>query len=360
MAFTLMGGASYAKSETDLKKDLKEAKQGIQEAKNDYQEKRAKEAAIKKKIVGLEANIKRAEKELKAIEKDISTNNDKIVKITEDVERLEGEVGVQNDDLNSRLRLMYLSGNSSVFEVLLGSENITDFLANLDMIQKIHAQDVAVLDDLNRKLDEVERKKKELEDVKAALTEQEEAQKKKQAQLAADKKELSAAQKQAHADTLKAWDEIEDTQAESARLEKELRNLQSQRTYGGGKMGWPVSGRVTSEYGYRVHPISHKKKMHAGIDISAPTGTPVHAASDGVVISAGWNGGGYGNLVLIDHGSGVVTAYAHNSSISCGPGQSVKRGDVIAKVGSTGYSTGPHCHFEVRVNGAPKNPRGWL
>jgi murein DD-endopeptidase MepM/ murein hydrolase activator NlpD len=126
-------------------------------------------------------------------------------------------------------------------------------------------------------------------------------------------------------------------------------------------MGWPVNGRVTSEFGWRVHPISHARSLHAGIDIAAPTGAPVYAAADGVVVKSqsGWNGG-YGNVVIVDHGSGIMTLYGHNSSLASSYGQEVKRGDVIAYVGNTGNSTGPHCHFEVRVNGVPQNPRGWL
>ncbi|MDR2156469.1 MAG: M23 family metallopeptidase, partial [Clostridiales Family XIII bacterium] len=100
--------------------------------------------------------------------------------------------------------------------------------------------------------------------------------------------------------------------------------------------------------------------LHAGIDIPAPTGTPIRAAGDGAVIFAGWNSGGYGYMVMIDHGSGIVTLYAHNSSVAVSAGQTVTRGQTIAYAGSTGDSTGPHCHFEVRVYGTPQNPRQWL
>jgi len=100
--------------------------------------------------------------------------------------------------------------------------------------------------------------------------------------------------------------------------------------------------------------------MHTGIDIGARSGTPIHAAADGIVYFAGWNSGGYGNLVMIDNGSGIVTMYAHCSGFAISKGTVVHRGDIVAYVGSTGSSTGPHLHFEVRVNGAHQNPRGWL
>lgn len=122
---------------------------------------------------------------------------------------------------------------------------------------------------------------------------------------------------------------------------------------------WPVSGTVTSEYGYRIHPIFGTRRLHAGMDISGPTGTAIWAAKGGSVIYAGWRGG-YGNAVIINHGGGVTTLYAHQSEMLVSVGDQVGRGDVIGKVGSTGNSTGPHLHFEVRINGTATDPRPYL
>ncbi len=122
---------------------------------------------------------------------------------------------------------------------------------------------------------------------------------------------------------------------------------------------WPISAYVTSEYGWRIHPIYGTKRLHAGIDLGAGTGTPIAAAAGGTVISAGWLGG-YGNSVIINHGNGVTTLYAHQSKISVSNGQQVGQGEVIGLVGSTGNSTGPHLHLEFRVNGSAVNPRGYL
>ncbi len=126
-------------------------------------------------------------------------------------------------------------------------------------------------------------------------------------------------------------------------------------------MHWPLAirGTITSTYGYRSDPINGSKSFHQGLDIAAPKGTAVYAASDGVVIFSGYKNS-YGNVVMIDHGGGIVTVYAHNSSLVAKTGQTVKRGSVISKVGSTGYSTGNHLHFEVRKNGATINPRNYV
>jgi murein DD-endopeptidase MepM/ murein hydrolase activator NlpD len=132
---------------------------------------------------------------------------------------------------------------------------------------------------------------------------------------------------------------------------------------GNGTLSWPCQGTITSEYGWRIRPNYGTKQLHGGIDIAVPTGTPIHAAEDGTVSFAGWKGS-YGNAVIIDHGgslgSSVSTLYGHNSSLAVKAGAKVKRGDTIAYAGSTGNSTGPHCHFEVRINGVAKNPRSYL
>jgi murein DD-endopeptidase MepM/ murein hydrolase activator NlpD len=352
---------AYADEQSDLEGKLKDAKSNIKDAKSDYRDKKNEEADLGERIKTLTASIRKTEKELKAVEKDIKENDGKITVIEGDIERLDLEVGTQNSDLMGRLRTMYSAGESSILEVLLNSENIIDFISNLDMIQKIHEYDVEVLEELNRKLELVESKKAELVEVKAALDEQRRVEKQKKAGLAKDKKALLAAQEKARAEAAQALDDLEELEAASKSIEAELKELKSRGSYGGGKMGWPVGGTVSSGFGSRIHPISGSRRMHTGIDISAPTGTPVHSASDGVVVksSNGWNGG-YGNVVVIDHGSGITTLYGHNSSLAVAVGDTVKRGGVVAYVGSTGNSTGPHCHFEVRVNGTPQNPTGWL
>ena len=126
-------------------------------------------------------------------------------------------------------------------------------------------------------------------------------------------------------------------------------------------MLWPVPGytRITSQYGMRTHPITGIYKLHTGVDIGAPMGANFIAAADGTVIKAGYNNA-YGNMVIIDHGGGIQTLYAHGSEILVQLGQTVKQGEAILKVGSTGYSTGPHAHFEVRINGNIVNPMEWI
>jgi murein DD-endopeptidase MepM/ murein hydrolase activator NlpD len=352
---------SFADEKSDLESKLKKTKRSIKDVKSLYQGKRKKAETLTVQIAGLEASIQKVEKELLSVGKDIEKNRLEIRNTEADIVALEGEVGTQNSELMGRLRMMYMAGDSNMFEVLLDSTDILDFLTNLDMIQRIHAQDARVLDELNRKLDAVEQKKAELVEMKTALEQREKAEKQKKAELTAEQKKLDAARAKAKAEANEALENLKEMEAASKSIEAELKKLKSIGLYRGGKMGWPVAGSVTSGYGWRVHPISRTRSMHAGVDIAASTGTPVHAAADGVVVraSGGWNGG-YGNMVIVDHGSDITTLYGHNSSLAASAGQKVKRGDVIAYVGSTGNSTGPHCHFEVRVKGTTQNPLSWL
>jgi murein DD-endopeptidase MepM/ murein hydrolase activator NlpD len=148
-------------------------------------------------------------------------------------------------------------------------------------------------------------------------------------------------------------------EAESDRIRDELRKSRyAAGRPGKGELVWPTSGAPSSSYGYRTHPISGKRKLHAGIDIGAPTGQKIVAATDGLVLSAGWRGG-YGLAVVIDHGGGVATLYAHQSRLGVSEGDIVASGQTIGYIGTTGYSTGPHLHFEVRVDGTPVDPMDW-
>jgi murein DD-endopeptidase MepM/ murein hydrolase activator NlpD len=157
----------------------------------------------------------------------------------------------------------------------------------------------------------------------------------------------------------KEYDKLNDYAKE---IESKIVKLQKNTgPYSGGKMEWPVSGhtRISSPFGYRIHPIFKVKKLHTGIDIPAPTGTSIGAAAAGTVVYCDWLGG-YGKAIMVDHGGGILTLYGHNSALVVSEGDTVSRGQTIAKAGSTGNSTGPHLHFEVRKNGSYVDPMPWL
>ena len=345
----------------DLRDNIQNIGDQLDKAKTEYDDAVAELKSLESRIAALEAQIKEKEEEIEALQERITKNKEIILKLTQDIVALEQEIFDQNSALNKRLRIMYMTDDESMLVVLLGSENFVDFLSNIEMVRKIHESDKAFLAELEKKLNELEKKRAELERIEKELQEQQADLQTQKEQLDADKAALAGAKQRVKEIRDQAAADIDRLEKESNRLKQELANMISEwGDYFGGAMAWPVIGPVTSEFGMRIHPITGRYTMHTGIDIAVPTGTAVHAAAPGIVYSSGWNSGGYGNLVILDNGSGIVTMYAHNSSLAVSKGQVVGRGDVIAYAGTTGNSTGPHVHFEVRVNGTPDNPRNWL
>jgi murein DD-endopeptidase MepM/ murein hydrolase activator NlpD len=255
-----------------------------------------------------------------------------------------------------------MNGNVGYLELLLTSENVKDFLNRKDMIQSITDHDKELIKFMKEQKDIVDNKKNELQGQRASVEVTKSKLESRRNDLIKVTREkevlMSSLEKDIKAAEIaydKATQEYKDLGAQILKLQQET------GPYSGGKMLWPVpsSGRITSYYGYRIHPIFKSKKLHTGIDIGVPTGSSIVAASEGRVIHSDWLGS-YGKAVLLDHGGGIVTLYAHNSTLTVKKGQWVERGNTIAKAGSTGNSTGPHLHFEVRKNGAYVDPLPWV
>jgi murein DD-endopeptidase MepM/ murein hydrolase activator NlpD len=343
----------------ELQGQVSDAQGKASSAKSNYNKLKAAENQLAAKVKSIQGSINKTQGQLNSLAAQITEKESEIDAAAKALAEKEAEVTSQQSDLNERLRLMYMSGDTSLLEVLLGSDGIVDFLSNLDMVKAVHEYDMDLLAKLSDEFDAIDAQKKELEELRAMLETNKKQQEEKKQSLKANKADLDVAKAQAAEASAEAWAEYEALEAISNQLEQQLRNLQSNLTYGGGAMSWPCYGVATSEYGYRIHPVYGTKKLHTGLDIGVSYGTPIKAAADGVVYMASWYGG-YGNCVIIDHGSGITTLYGHNSSLTVKAGQKVTRGQTVAKAGSTGVSTGNHCHFEVRVNGVTQNPRNWL
>ncbi|MFU8890419.1 MAG: murein hydrolase activator EnvC family protein [Anaerosomatales bacterium] len=296
-----------------------------------------------------------------------------------EIAETEAEYDFQQGLLNERMTTTYKQGTYFYFDLLLDSKTINDLITRTTLVQRIISSnnDMAVQlihtgkqlesarAELERSLQTAAQKRAEAAAVEknlrsmrsqrqSALNGQKAAQNQKSALMQASEKDAERYKQQA-----------EEEEAAARRMEAELRAAASRGSgqYHGGVMDWPVpGGSLSSAYGWRTHPIFGSRRMHHGIDISRGGGTIV-AAGDGTVIRAsyGWNGG-YGNIIVIDHGDGLTTLYAHilDGGLKVSNGQSVTKGQAIALVGSTGYSTGPHLHFEVRVNGASTNPMAYV
>jgi len=312
-------------------------------------------------IKTLEGQMLATQAEIDKIGSDINQTQAKIDGAQADLNDLESKLNEQNDNLDARLRAMYMNGNIGAIDVLLGSNSISDFMTNLDRIQMVYESDKEVIATLEEQHKIIDTQKQYLEGLQAQLVADKDKEAGKKETLKQNQNAIAAKKTEVAADNALLEKYIDSMTDEANRLIAEILAKQSDSAYVGGDFLWPVPGytRVTSEFGYRIHPILKVKKLHTGIDIACPLGTKVVAANAGRVMMAGWNDS-YGYVVMIDHGGGRVTLYAHNSVLLVKEGDIVARGQQISKSGSTGMSTGPHMHFEVRINGEYKNPRDYL
>lgn len=309
------------------------------------------------KIKGIEKSIRGLENEITTLNADIVTTEQSIADKTVELEAAELKILDKNELLNDRLRVMYKTGTIGYVEVLFGAEDFTDLLSRIDMIQMIVVHDQNLIQFLKEQRDIIEAKKLELEEVKQSLVTLVDSKVAKQDELTVAYKNLVSYKTKLTLDEA-AMNELEDEFLKQAdQMTEIIKNLKTAAQYVGGEMMWPVPGyyAISSYFGNRLHPISKQYKMHTGIDISSSRGTGLVAAQKGTVVFANWFAS-YGKAIIIDHGGGYVTLYAHLDSINVSVGQAVDKGEKIGKTGNTGYSTGPHLHFEVRLNGEYVDP----
>lgn len=354
----ITAGVSYAGNE---QQELNNVNKKINQTKSQLNEGKKKEKQLNNQIKQLESQIDATEKEIANLKGDISKTEQQIAVVQGNLAQVEQEMKEQNDELQKRLRAMYKNGDVGMVQILLGSEDITDFMSNMDMVQKIFDNDVEILKAMEEQHKKIDAQKKQLETLQAQLVADRQQEADKQASLQSSRGDVANLRSQVASDNAALEAALDELNDEANRWIAEIRKLQGNSDFVGGEFAWPSasSRRVTSEFGMRLHPILKVNKLHTGLDIGAASGTKVLAANTGTVIKAGWNNS-YGNVVMIDHGGGIVTLYAHNSKLLVSTGDVVSKGQEIALVGSTGASTGPHIHFEVRVNGEYKNPRNWL
>ena len=262
----------------------------------------------------------------------------------------------------NRLNVLYQHGEQGYLSLLLSSDDFGDFLQRAQFTRYLMAQDRRTMGLLSHQKAEVAQYQQQVQvkTQEAAVWQQRKAIAHNHAD--AERRVVNHQLTVQQADIARYEQQLAELEQESRNITAWLRLLQNtsagrrrllQRV--GPINGWPVAGRLSSGFGMRYHPILHCMRMHTGVDISAPMGTPIYATGAGEIIWAGWRRG-YGNTVMIDHGGGVVTLYGHMSSIAVSAGQMVSKRQMIGRVGSTGMSTGPHCHYERRVNGTPVNP----
>lgn len=348
----------------DQQRKLESVQEQMQEQANRSHKAQQQADSISAQLQVIQYELDKAEEELKGTqqkleftEQQVQTNGDLLVKA-------ETALAGRNQIFQKRVRDIYENGNISYVEVLFGAKDFRDFTSRLELLRRIIAQDMALVKQVRAQKQLIAEKQAQLEKDKAtALVYKEQA---------AGKRNIVDAKRQERQNMLdnvltekntaeQAYAELEQTSRDIERMIQQMQNPTASRAQfrATGAMMWPASGYITSPFGWRIHPVFGTQKFHTGVDIGADYGDPVVAADSGTVIHADWLGG-YGKAVIINHGNGLQTLYAHNSELLVYEGQTVSKGQTISRAGSTGYSTGPHLHFEVRSNGTPTDPMGYL
>ena len=361
----LFAAFGFASEADDKRAELNEVQSQMQKMQDRKEKARQMAEAA---TVGLE-EIQTSLNELQYQARELQAKSDALQgKIDDNQAKLakkKAEVEQRKKIYSKRLRQIYINGQINYLDVLLGAKDFGDFSSRMYLLQKIISSDIAMLEQLQKDEAEIKSSQEQLDSQMKEI-------KTTQAELEAKRARARRLKEQRSYMLYKAQEEEQQSQSEYDRLlaiseniTAMLRNMESGgggASSGGGGTGrfmWPCRGTITSYFGWRTHPVFGTTKYHSGMDIGVDYGTPIYAADSGTVIYSGWLGG-YGYAVMIDHGSGLVTLYGHNQALNVYEGQYVSKGTCIAYAGSTGYSTGPHCHFEVRLHGEVTEPLNYL
>lgn len=348
-----------------LEKALKEAQGTIEDLRDSKGDIESKVTELNQQLMDISARITDLENQLTAKSEDIQETKDELAGAKE-------REAQQYADMKVRIQFMYENGQTSYLEALLSSRNISEFLNSADYIAQIQSYD-------RQKLTEYQDTVESIVNLEAQLEQEYTDLEALKSTVESNKATVAAMMRQKESELADISGDIEDAQSDAdyyaaeiqaqeeliaaikrAEAEKAAAGVE-EHPYTGGAFRWPCpsSTRVTSNYGTRVSPMSGASSNHKGIDIGASAGADIIAAADGTVTAASYSSAA-GNYVMIDHGGGLYTVYMHASSLLVSPGQTVSAGDVIAKVGSTGISTGSHLHFGVSLNGSYVSPWSYL
>ena len=362
---TSVCGNVFAGKEDELKESIRENESEIEEIKEER-------SSVLQEIQDISAEIDEYEREISSLEAKISKLENSIEENNKKIKKLKKEYKEKEELLRNRLVALYMAGETTYLDVLLASDDLTNLISNYYLMQKLAEAD-------NDLLVSIETEEKEIEAIRNQLVEEKEEVDNAKNELDEKNSQLryQRSNKQSKVDSLdenerKLQDEIDEMEAELEKLYAQSAYVPEGETYDG-ELRWPVSGYgkdcITSYFGWRVHPIYGVYLGHKGLDIGGDYGATIVAAEDGVVVdtnrSCGHNygksyscgcGGGYGNYIEINHDGGLTTLYGHLQAVYVNIGDYVTRGQAIAEMGSTGSSTGPHLHFEVIINGTPRDP----
>lgn len=362
----------------EQRQKVNESKEKLDAEKSKLDEFNARESELASKVKKTEESLWKTENEIRYTIFEQEKLNGDIQETKNQIEQLKLDIADSRKKLSGRLKEVNKRQMSDYWAVLFKSDNFYDFVTRLDFIKKITQNDVKEIKKLKEQRQKLENQEEQLISLRNELIEAEKRYREQQireTQLRAEQKSvLDQVSAQKATQSKLVYDLEYLTREENAELEELIRQEQAlyadqtkkikpagqpQKVVSSSSFIWPVRGPITSPFGYRMHPIRGRYIFHSGIDIGVASGTPIKCSANGTVIMSTWYGG-YGNCIIVDHGGGWSTLYGHCSALYVSKGKTVLQGTVIGAVGSTGMSTGPHLHFEIRYNGSPVDPRSRL
>lgn len=353
----------WAKSKAELQLQNQDNQKKLQRIRQLKQQIIIKERRITSNIIKNQQRIDSTSSSLKQKEEQLEVAKTNLVQLERALDVAVSEQKRLSDQVGQRLRSFYMGEHLGMLDLLLDAVNISNFMDRLYFQRRIYDQDKVLIKQYFERTKALKAKKQQLAWQKERLASNIRAIENYQDQLK-ESIQLDQLLVQKLKTSKKAY-EMAEAQLQRESYEIQLQIQRATRSIKGpikgstGRMMAPVMAPITSNFGYRTHPVYRTSKFHSGTDFGARSGSPIRAADGGTVIYAGWRGG-YGKVVIINHGNNITTLYAHMSGIAVGSGASVAQGQVIGYVGTTGLSTGPHLHFEVRDNGRPVNPLSYL
>ena len=367
----------YQAQDEDLTNQLSNIQQQMTNEANKKSEAEKTIGTVYEQLHAIQIELDTATAELKQVQAERIQLDQDITKTEAELKAAQARLQSREKVFYKRVRDIYINGRLSYLDVVVGSKDFSDFANRMEMLKRILQSDMDLINTIKTEREEIASKKAKLEEDRAKVLELEKVAPEKQTLINQKTAERQAVLERAMNDRDTAERAYNELMASSASITAMLQQRAAERAAaaaaasqsgGGGGATWvqgtgqlaaPVNAPITSDFGWRIHPIYGTRRLHAGTDFGVDEGTPVHAADGGVVVEAGWISG-YGYTVIIDHGNGMSTLYAHNSDVAVSPGQTVSKGQVVSYSGNTGGSTGPHLHFEVRINGEPTDPMGYL
>jgi len=355
----LMFHASFGEDISDKQKRLMQIRTELAEQKQKLKYTRVEEQKALSGLYVIQRDLLHAKKSLNEAKGKVVYNQKTIVEMKKELADAQNKITVEYKYLKLRIREVYKSRSGGVLDILFASRSMSDFINRTYYFGRIIGRDVQLINGVKQQVERINSAKARLESANSEIKDS-------LSVIETEKKEISRSEveKQRNYQVLRGRRQeyeqrVRELEANSLEIERFIRARGKSTAISSGKFGWPINGRITSGFGYRRNPLWGGLSLHTGIDIAAPYGKPISCADSGEVIYSGW-WSGYGKAVVIDHGRGYTTVYGHMSRLIAQVGQKVEKGTVIGLVGSTGFSTGPHLHFEIRYNGKPVNPLPYL